>query len=180
MQSISATVQRSSARRRASQARWLAKPENQGSHRGAEAVARLQAWRAKHPGYSRRPGKSPSPAHLPHRYQRSCPGKALNLSAYPDGLHGPDYKLTSNTPASTSTAPAICAAEIGSDSKHQPKKDRQHRTQGADQHRLRGADAADRRRLHEHRQAPSRTAPSLHRSRRSAAAAAVPRGVWWR
>ncbi|MDP2433550.1 MAG: hypothetical protein Q8O33_16215, partial [Pseudomonadota bacterium] len=42
------------ASKRASQARWLAKPENQDYHRGPGAVARVQAWRADHPGYSRR------------------------------------------------------------------------------------------------------------------------------
>ena len=42
------------ASKRASQAKWLAKPENRDYHRGPEAVARVQAWRRAHPGYSRR------------------------------------------------------------------------------------------------------------------------------
>jgi hypothetical protein len=42
------------ASKRASQAKWLAKPENQAYYRGPEAVARVQAWRKAHPGYSRR------------------------------------------------------------------------------------------------------------------------------
>ena len=42
------------ASKRASQAKWLAKPENRHYHRGAAAVARVQAWRQAHPGYSRR------------------------------------------------------------------------------------------------------------------------------
>ena len=42
------------ASKRASQENWLAKPENQDYHRGPEAVARVQDWRAAHPGYSRR------------------------------------------------------------------------------------------------------------------------------
>lgn len=42
------------ASKRASQAKWLAKPENRDYHRGPEAVARVQAWRAARPGYSRR------------------------------------------------------------------------------------------------------------------------------
>ena len=42
------------ASKRASQAKWLAKPENHHYHRGAQAVARVQAWRHAHPGYSRR------------------------------------------------------------------------------------------------------------------------------
>jgi len=42
------------ASKRASQAKWLAKAENRDYHRGPQAVARVQAWRAAHPGYSRR------------------------------------------------------------------------------------------------------------------------------
>ena len=42
------------ASKAASQARWLAKPENQGYFRGPVNVARVQAWRARHPGYWRK------------------------------------------------------------------------------------------------------------------------------
>lgn len=42
------------ASKRASQAKWLGKPENRDYHRGPAAVARVQAWRRAHPGYSRR------------------------------------------------------------------------------------------------------------------------------
>jgi len=42
------------ASKRASQAKWLGKPENRDYHRGPDAVARIQAWRRAHPGYSRR------------------------------------------------------------------------------------------------------------------------------
>ena len=42
------------ASKRNSQAKWLAKPENQDYHRGQDAVARVKAWRMAHPGYSRR------------------------------------------------------------------------------------------------------------------------------
>lgn len=38
----------------ASQAAWLARAENVGYFCGPEHVARVQAWRAAHPGYSRR------------------------------------------------------------------------------------------------------------------------------
>ena len=38
----------------ASQAAWLAQPENVGYFRGPEHVARVQAWRVAHPGYSHR------------------------------------------------------------------------------------------------------------------------------
>jgi hypothetical protein len=38
----------------ASQARWLAKPENQSYFRGPINVDRVQAWRSRHPGYWRK------------------------------------------------------------------------------------------------------------------------------
>jgi hypothetical protein len=41
------------ASKAASQARWLSKPENQGYFRGPLNVARVQAWRSRHPGYGR-------------------------------------------------------------------------------------------------------------------------------
>ena len=43
------------ASKAASRRAWLAKPENQDYFRGPENVARVQAWRAAHPGYWRRP-----------------------------------------------------------------------------------------------------------------------------
>src|ERR1700757_2609480 len=49
------------ASKAASQARWLSTPENQDYFHGPEHVARVQAWRARHPGYWRRgPGVSPA------------------------------------------------------------------------------------------------------------------------
>ena len=42
------------ASKAASQARWLTKPENQGYFRGPVNVARVQAWRSRHPGYWRK------------------------------------------------------------------------------------------------------------------------------
>jgi hypothetical protein len=39
----------------ASQCAWLAKPDNQDYFRGPENVVRVQAWRAAHPQYWRRP-----------------------------------------------------------------------------------------------------------------------------
>ncbi|MBK8636751.1 MAG: hypothetical protein IPN92_00180 [Chromatiaceae bacterium] len=51
------------ASKRTSQAKWLAKVENRDYHRGAAAVARVQAWRQAHPGYirgtHRRPRRAP-------------------------------------------------------------------------------------------------------------------------
>ena len=41
------------ASKAASQARWLAKPENQDDFRGPVNVARVQLWRSRHPGYGR-------------------------------------------------------------------------------------------------------------------------------
>ena len=42
------------ASKAASQARWLAQPENHDYFRGPVHLARSQAWRAGHPGYSRK------------------------------------------------------------------------------------------------------------------------------
>jgi hypothetical protein len=47
------------ASKRASQAKWLAAPENQDYHSGPEAVARVKAWRLAHPGYSKAPLPDP-------------------------------------------------------------------------------------------------------------------------
>ena len=49
------------ASKAASQARWLAKPENQSYFRDGVNVARVQAWRARHPGYWRK-GRRGAPA----------------------------------------------------------------------------------------------------------------------
>jgi hypothetical protein len=44
------------ASKAASQVRWLSSPENQGYFRGPIHVARVRAWRSRHPGYWRRAG----------------------------------------------------------------------------------------------------------------------------
>jgi len=49
------------ASKAASQARWLAKPENQSYFRGPVNVARVQTWRARHHGYWRK-GRCVGPA----------------------------------------------------------------------------------------------------------------------
>ena len=49
------------ASKAASQARWLARPENRNYFRGPVHVARVQAWRSRHPGYWRR-GRDVDPA----------------------------------------------------------------------------------------------------------------------
>ncbi|MEO7128649.1 MAG: hypothetical protein ABI040_07265 [Rhodoferax sp.] len=49
----------------ASQANWLAKPQNTDYFRGPVHVQRVQAWRTAHPAYSAaKPGKSPAPKAL--------------------------------------------------------------------------------------------------------------------
>jgi hypothetical protein len=47
------------ASKKASQRKWLNKPENKNHFRGPENVLRVQMWRAEHPGYWRRK-KSPA------------------------------------------------------------------------------------------------------------------------
>jgi hypothetical protein len=49
------------ASKTASQARWLAKPENQTYFRGPVHVARVRTWRSRHPGYWRK-GRPAEPA----------------------------------------------------------------------------------------------------------------------
>lgn len=46
------------ASKKASQQRWLQKPENQDYFRGPQHVARVQAWRAAHPDYSQQPRRA--------------------------------------------------------------------------------------------------------------------------
>src|SRR5262245_20370106 len=48
------------ASKSASQARWLAKPENQAYFQGPVHVARGQTWRARHPGYWRKSSRAPT------------------------------------------------------------------------------------------------------------------------
>ena len=47
------------ASKAASQAAWLAKPHNQDYVRDPVHVARVQTWRAQHPGYSRAKRRDP-------------------------------------------------------------------------------------------------------------------------
>lgn len=42
------------ASKRASQQKWLKKTQNQNYFRGPENIQRVQQWRSKHPGYSRK------------------------------------------------------------------------------------------------------------------------------
>ena len=66
------------ASKAASRRAWLAKPENQDYFRGPENVARVEAWRAEHPGYWRRPG---SPAAIVRdALQDLCPSQVLETA----------------------------------------------------------------------------------------------------
>ena len=49
------------ASKSASQAAWLAQSDNHDYFRGPEHVARVQTWRAAHPGYSRGKRRKPAP-----------------------------------------------------------------------------------------------------------------------
>ena len=70
------------ASKAASRRAWLAKPENQDYFRGPENVARVQSWRAAHPGYWRRPGgPSGATADTPLALQDLCSAQALEIAA---------------------------------------------------------------------------------------------------
>ncbi len=65
----------------ASRRAWLSKVPNQDYFRGPENVARVQAWRAAHPGYWRRAGgqQGPPPAQL-LALQDLCPVQAVEFN----------------------------------------------------------------------------------------------------
>ena len=88
------------ASKRASQAKWLGKPENRNYHRGAAAVARVRAWRQAHPGYGRRNVAVPiaAPATLP-----ICP----------DPLHADAAVTAASAPQSPCNAAASLPARSG-------------------------------------------------------------------
>lgn len=62
------------ASKAASQRRWLDKPENRDYFRGAEQVARVQRWRAEHPGYGRRASASTTAS-----LQDDCHAQAVEI-----------------------------------------------------------------------------------------------------
>lgn len=79
------------ASKAASRRAWLAKPENQDYFRSPENVVRVQAWRAAHPGYWRRPGgHSAATPEVPVALQAFKDPPLLNAS----GIHEP-YALRS-------------------------------------------------------------------------------------
>ena len=71
------------ASKAASQRAWLAKPENRNYFHGPEHVARVQGWRAEHPGYWRRPGGQRVQKAVALQeavaLQDLCPAQALEL-----------------------------------------------------------------------------------------------------
>lgn len=86
------------ASKRASQAKWLSKNENRHYHRGPAAVARVQAWRQAHPGYSQRTAGAPVAATnppvaaspVPRTASMPVPASAASGSATPVTGHAPD------------------------------------------------------------------------------------------
>ena len=69
------------ASKAASQRAWLAKAQNQDYFRGPENVARVQLWRAAHPGYWRRAkgDRRDRPA-APVALQDLCPAQAIEIA----------------------------------------------------------------------------------------------------
>ena len=65
------------ASKAASRRAWLAKPENRNYFRGPEHVARVQGWRAEHPGYWRRPGGQRVQKAV--ALQEVCPAQAVEI-----------------------------------------------------------------------------------------------------
>ncbi len=69
------------ASKAASRRTWLAKAENQDYFRGPENIARVQSWRAAHPGYWRRPkGQRRAPPEVPLALQDLCLGQVVEIA----------------------------------------------------------------------------------------------------
>lgn len=66
------------ASKAASRCAWLAKPDNQDYFRGPENVVRVQAWRAAHPEYWRRPAGQR--AQKPVALQDICQTQAVEIT----------------------------------------------------------------------------------------------------
>lgn len=71
------------ASKRASQAKWLAAPENQDYHSGPEAVARVKAWRQAHPGYSKAPLQDVLPGQMSEATRLAEPAARPNAAPSP-------------------------------------------------------------------------------------------------
>lgn len=78
------------ASKAASRRAWLAKAENRDYFRGPENVARVQSWRAAHPGYWRRPrGQRGKRASAPVALQDLCPAQAIEIADDAQGVLQP-------------------------------------------------------------------------------------------
>lgn len=72
------------ASKAASRRAWCAKPENEDYFRGPEHVARVQSWRAAHPGYWRRPkGTRARRPESPLALQDLCPSQVPEIAEEP-------------------------------------------------------------------------------------------------
>lgn len=69
------------ASKAASRRAWLVKAENQDYFRGPENVARVQSWRAAHPGYWRRPrGQRGATPEVALALQDLCPMQPVEIA----------------------------------------------------------------------------------------------------
>lgn len=80
----------------ASRRAWLAKAENQDYFRGPENVARVQSWRASHPGYWRR-AKGGRQRGRRLRYKISAPRKPLKSLTILQACCNLRYKISCST-----------------------------------------------------------------------------------
>lgn len=71
------------ASKRASQQRWLQKPENRNYFRGSENVKHVQKWQKENPGYSRRK-KDALQDHCQENIQKNQYGKIDSVSEKPE------------------------------------------------------------------------------------------------
>ena len=78
------------ASKRASNQKWLAKPENKNYHRGPEAVARVQAAQKLHPEYRARQKAKRQPA-----LQATCIAQVLESTQENDTSSAPQQPLAS-------------------------------------------------------------------------------------
>jgi hypothetical protein len=80
------------ASKAASRCAWLAKPENQDYFRGPENVVRVQAWRAAHAQYWRRPAGQK--AQKPIALQDVCRAQPIEITSDSKSLSPPASKDT--------------------------------------------------------------------------------------
>ncbi len=112
------------ASKTASQARWLAKPENQDYFRGPVNAARVKAWRSRHPGYWREDRRSGS------ALQENSMAQPADLRSKPAKPRTRRYKmftqplsdwLNPHISSTSSAPPAGCYAWGRTFSAHPPR-----------------------------------------------------------